>query len=232
MGAVLRFGDNSSTGPQARFPVSPYFVHNHRASSTTPFATWTCFGGPSDFSIILEAGTMYRTILLFFAACAFADNAGHAVFTMRERLATWGAKERCPDGTLAKDRSYSKLAIYVGGEAEERTWVVPACTDPEHCCDWKPLAASKLRKFRIPPAEYHQFDQLLSDPNVARLTSFLNAGPGVGDYEIEIHRAAGVQRISGVSLMPDHIELRRDSTLLRLICGAKQIAGTTRRAGA
>lgn len=170
---------------------------------------------------------MYTTILLFFAACVFADNAGHAVFTMRERPATREA-QRCPDGTLGSDRSYSELTIYVGGEAEERTWAVPACTDPKHCCDWKPLTASKLRKSKIPPAEYHQFEQLLSDPNVARLTDFMNAGPGVGDYEIEVRRASGVQRISVVSLMPDHTELRHDSTLLRLICGAKQIAeGTT-----
>jgi hypothetical protein len=53
----------------------------------------------------------------------------------------------------------------------------------------------------------------------------MNSGPGVGDYEIEIYRASWIQRISVVALMPEHIELRRDPTLLRIICAAKHIAG-------
>ena len=60
------------------------------------------------------------------------------------------------------------------------------------------------------------------------LRDFLNAGGGVGDYDIEIHRSSGVQRIPIVSLMPEHDELKRDPTLLQVICEAKRIAGDKR----
>ena len=57
---------------------------------------------------------------------------------------------------------------------------------------------------------------------------FMNAGPGVGDYEIEIHRVSGIQTIGVISLSPNHFQLQQDPTLLQLICAAKAIAGDKR----
>jgi len=169
--------------------------------------------------------SLARALLLAgLAAVAAADSVGKVVFTIRERLATW-AKEQCPAGTLAKDLSFSELRIFDGGDAEERTWNIAACGNPANARDWTPPSGSKLRKFRVTSAEYQRFRQFLDDPNVVRLTSFLNAGPGVGDYELAVYRVSGTQRIPVMALMPDHVDLRRDPTLLRLICGAKRIAG-------
>jgi hypothetical protein len=58
----------------------------------------------------------------------------------------------------------------------------------------------------------------------------MNAGFGVGDYDIEIHRTSGVQKIPVVSFLPEHDSLKRDNTLLRVICEAKEIAGDKRTA--
>jgi hypothetical protein len=61
----------------------------------------------------------------------------------------------------------------------------------------------------------------LDRPEVKAVGDFMNAGPGVGDYEIEIHRTSGMQRIHVFSFVPE----QRDRSVLRMICEAKQIAG-------
>jgi hypothetical protein len=135
-----------------------------------------------------------------------ADTRDKPLFIMRERLSTW-AKRPCPLGTLVKDLSLSELTIFIGGDAEQHTWHIPACTDPSRAWDWKPPVGNDVRKRRIGSSDYQRFRKFLDDPNVTALTSFLNAGPGIGDYEIEIHRASGVQQVSVGSLAPDHVEL-------------------------
>jgi hypothetical protein len=157
-------------------------------------------------------------LLLSLAAVVSADQ---ALFVMRERLTTW-SEQPCPTGTLGRNLSYTELRVVEDGTAEVRTWRVPACTNPPR--DWTRAPGSKRRTLRISRADYDRFRELLAGPNVQRLTSFHNAGPGVGDYELQIARVSGTQRISIVSLMPEHDELRRDPTLLRLICEAKHFA--------
>jgi hypothetical protein len=66
-----------------------------------------------------------------------------------------------------------------------------------------------------------QLKVFLDGPEVKAIGDFLNAGPGVGDYEIEIYRASVVQRVPVFSFVP----AQRDKALLRLICEAKQMAG-------
>jgi len=150
-------------------------------------------------------------------------SADDPLFAIRERLTTW-KQQQCPSGVPAKDVSYSELRVFASEQGEERTWRVAGCSATD-LRNWKaPAAGSKLRKFRLSGSEYQRLKALLNSPNVIGLSSFMNAGPGVGDYEVEIYRASGVQRISVVALMPEHVELRRDPTLLHLICAAKQIA--------
>jgi hypothetical protein len=147
---------------------------------------------------------------------------------IRERLTTW-KQQQCPAGVSRINVSYSELRVFVTEQAEERTWRVSGCSSAPDPRDWTVPAGSKLRKFRLAPSEYQRFKALLETPNVNGLSSFMNAGPGVADYEIEIYRASGVQRISVVALMPEHVELRRDPTLLRLICAAKQLGALPQR---
>ena len=162
-------------------------------------------------------------LLAAFTSFEVVDAADNPLFTIRERLTTW-KQEQCPSGTLGKDVSYSELRVFADAQAEQHTWRAAGCTGATDSRDWKPPAGSKLRKFRLAPPEYQRLRALLDSPSVNSLSSFMNAGPGVGDYEVEIDRPSGLQRISVVALMPEHVELRRDPTLLRLICAAKQIA--------
>jgi hypothetical protein len=143
---------------------------------------------------------------------------------LRERLSTW-SEQRCSSGMLARDVSYLELRVYVGEQGEERTWHVAGCGRAPEPRDWKPPAGSALRRFGVASADYRRLKTLLDSPSGNSVSPFMNSGPGVGDYEIEIYRASGIQRISVVALMPEHIELRRDPTLLRIICAAKHIAG-------
>jgi hypothetical protein len=77
----------------------------------------------------------------------------------------------------------------------------------------------------LPLATLDQLKRFLDNPEVKSLVGFMNAGFGVGDYDIEIHRTSGVQKIPVVSFLPEHDSLKRDNTLLRVICEAKVIAG-------
>jgi hypothetical protein len=53
--------------------------------------------------------------------------------------------------------------------------------------------------------------------------SFMNAGPGVGDFKIAIARPAGLQNVDVLSLMPDHVQLVKYPALIHLICKAKDM---------
>jgi hypothetical protein len=115
--------------------------------------------------------------------------------------------------------------VFSDGQAKEVIWSVPPCSPPELASEWKAPAASKDRRFALPAGGLDQLRGFLDRPEVESLTDFMNAGPGVGDYDIEIYRPSRMQRIQVLSLMPNHYELKRDPTLLRVICKSKQIAG-------
>ena len=166
-------------------------------------------------------------LLAVLAVCGSADTVGKPWFTVRERLENW-AKGSCPAGTLGVELSYSELIVFDDGKATQVSWEVPACSYPTRAWEWTPPASSKMRRFSLPTSDIDRLRKLLDSPNVKGLTMFLNAGPGVGDYEIEIARASGVQKIPVVSLPPDHYELRRDPALLHVICRAKELAGGER----
>jgi hypothetical protein len=149
------------------------------------------------------------------------------LLTVRERLKTIDALN-CHAGLVGYGLSYSELTVFNDGQVEKVNWSVPPCSDPVLAWEWKVPVGSKDRRFMLPPGAFKQLQSFLDRPEVKDLRDFLNAGPGVGDYDIEIHRVAGVQRVPVVSLMPSHYSLRQDPTLLRLICRAKEIGGDER----
>jgi hypothetical protein len=59
--------------------------------------------------------------------------------------------------------------------------------------------------------------------DVKEISSFMNAGPGVGDFKIAIARPAGIQNIDALSLLPDHDQLVKHPALIHLICRAKDM---------
>ena len=167
------------------------------------------------------------TLLVVFAVCGLADTVGKPWFTVRERLWNW-AKVSCPAGTVDKEWSYSELIVSDDRNVTQVSWAVPACSDPARFREWTPPAARKLRRFSLPSVDIDGLRKLLDSPNVEGLTMFMNAGPGVGDYQIEIARASGVQKISAVSLSPSSHTIGRGLALLRVICRAKEITGDER----
>ena len=160
-----------------------------------------------------------------FHHCAFAQS--NPLFVVRERLRQ-PTGTFCPVGRLVVGLSYSELIVSSDGQVQHAAWRVPACSDPTHAWDWAAPAGSKVRRFSLSPVVFDQLKGFLDRAEVKAVRDFLNAGPGVGDYEIEIRHASGMQRIPVVSLMPEHNELKRDPTLLLLICEAKEIGGDER----
>lgn len=160
-----------------------------------------------------------------FHHCAFAQS--NPLFVVRERLLQ-PTGTFCPEGRIVVGLSYSEITVSNGGQVQHAAWTVPACSDPAHAREWAAPAGNKVRRFSLPPVVLDQLKGFLDSAEVRTVRDFLNAGPGVGDYEIEIHRASGTQRIPVVSLMPEHDELKRDPTLLLLICKAKEIGGDER----
>jgi hypothetical protein len=159
------------------------------------------------------------------------ESVPNPLLTVRERLKTIGTLN-CHVGLvgygLSCGLSYSELTVFSDGQVQKVNWSVPPCSDPVLASEWKAPVSSKARRFMLPQGALKQLQSFLDRPEVKDLRDFLNAGSGVGDYEIEIHRASGVQRVPVFSLMPSHYSLKQDPTLLRVICRAKEIGGDER----
>ena len=150
--------------------------------------------------------------------CAFAQS--NPMFAVRERMRQEVGTTICPVGQLVVGLSYSELTVSSDGHVQHAVWTVPACSDPAHAWDWAAPAGTRVRRFSLRPVVLNQLKAFLDRPEVKAIGNFLNAGPGVADYEIEIHRVPGIQRIPVFSFVPSE----RENALLRLICEAKQIA--------
>ena|SRR5258708_834984 len=173
------------------------------------------------------ASLLRKTAVLALATCAFSGSVSSPLFRVRERQIKPG-NATCPVGLLVVNLSYSELTVFSDRHVAQVSWVVPACSKPANDRGWNPPASSKVRRFTLLPADYEGLQRFLDGPEVMALTSFMNAGYGGGDYEIEIRRPSGLQTVSVVSLLPNHVELQRNPTLLRVICRAKDIAGDER----
>jgi hypothetical protein len=143
---------------------------------------------------------------------------------VRERLTTIGTLN-CREGFVHHGFSYSELTVFSDGQVQKVNWSVPPCSDPASASEWKAPVGSNARRFVLPQGALEQLQSFLDRPEVRDLRDFMNAGFGVGDYDIEIHRASGVQKIPVLSLMPSHYSLKQNPTLLRVICRAKEIGG-------
>jgi hypothetical protein len=130
------------------------------------------------------------------------------------------------EGKLSVSLSLSTITFFDDGEVTQLAWTVPACSDPAKAWVWTPPAGTRVRRSKLQAGDSAVLQRFLDLPEVKALTDFMNAGPGVGDYQIEIHRASGIQKISVLSLMPEHDQLRHDPTLLRVICRGKEMRGS------
>ena len=152
----------------------------------------------------------------------------HPLLVVRERVHPLIGSLNCQQGLVGYSISYSVITVFTDGKGTNVVWSVPPCSDPARADDWTAPADGKARNFALSQSALAQLRSFLDRPEVGQLRDFMNAGAGVGDYDIEIRRASGVQRIPVISLMPEHDQLKRDPTLLRLICEAKEIGGDKR----
>ena len=79
--------------------------------------------------------------------------------------------------------------------------------------------------------EIEHLKAFLDRPDVKGIGSFMNAGPGVGDFKIAIARASGTQNIEVLSLMPNHVQLVKYAALIHLVCQAKDMARISSKSG-
>ena len=156
------------------------------------------------------------------------EGARHPLFVVRERVHPLIGSLNCPQGQVVYGISYSVITAFTDGKGTNVVWSIPPCSDPARARDWTAPADGKAQNFALSQSALAQLRSFLDRPEVKQLRDFMNAGGGVGDYDIEIYRASGVQRIPIMSLMPEHDELKRDPTLLQLICKAKEIGGDER----
>jgi hypothetical protein len=144
----------------------------------------------------------------------------------RQRLETTATN--CRAGLIGDAFSYSEITVFDNGQVRNVNWSIPPCSDPAQAIAWKTPASGKTRQFMMQSGALEPLRSFLDLPEVKALRDFMNAGFGVGDYEIEIRRTSGVQRVPVLSLMPSHYSLKQDPTLLRVICVAKNIGGDER----
>lgn len=175
--------------------------------------------------VVASIASFSNTAFLGVAQNKSQETARQPLFIVRERIHPLIGSLNCPQGRVPYGLSYSVITVFTDGKAANEFWKVPPCSDPARAAGWNAPAEVKTREFTLSTDSLAHLRTFLGRPEVERLKDFLNAGPGVGDHEIEIRRSSGVQRIPVVSLMPEHDELKRDPTLLQLICEAKEIAG-------
>lgn len=134
----------------------------------------------------------------------------------------------CMEGRVHHGFSYSVITVFTNGKGTNVAWDVPPCSEPARAIGWTVPAYGKTQNFALSQSTLAQLRNFLDSPEVARLRDSMSATTGVGDYDIEIQHASGAQRIPVMGLGPHSDELKRDPTLLLLICKAKEIAGDER----
>jgi hypothetical protein len=168
---------------------------------------------------------------LFLAVCA-SGSTGRPMLIVSERTQRASMGTLNCEGKLSVSRSLSSITFFDDGEVTKLAWTAPACSDPAKAWVWTPPAGTRVRRSKLQAGDRDVLQRFLDLPEVKALTDFMNEGPGVGDYQIEIQRASGIQKISVRSLMPEHDQLRHDRTLLRVIGRAKEMGVASALVGA
>ena len=79
-------------------------------------------------------------------------------------------------------------------------------------------------EYKLSDTEMNSLRELLDNTAVRSAQPFYNAAPIADNFDIEITRASGVQRLPILAFMPGHVELRQHPALLYLVCKSKELA--------
>ena len=171
-------------------------------------------------------------------AGADAFSQARPLFTQHERQSNGTARpnSRCSPEPNETAVTYSDVTVFDNREVVYRTSTAVACLgdvgDPPFARRWEaPSSAADVFRTTLSAQELEQFRIFLDRVDVRGIRSFMNAGPGVGDFKITIARPAGTHTIDVTSLSPAHMQLVDDPTLIHVICRAKEMARRASRSG-
>lgn len=160
------------------------------------------------------------------------------LFTQHERQSHAAARPNplCRPEPYETPITYSDLTVFDSREVVYQISTVAPCLgqggDPPLALRWEaPSGPTAVFRYRLSTPEFEQFRIFLDRADVRGIQSFMNAGPGVGDFKVTIARPAGTQDIEVVSLSPNHVRLVDDPSLIHLICRAKELARIASRSG-
>jgi hypothetical protein len=160
------------------------------------------------------------------------------LFTQQERQSRADARPNplCKPEPYETAISYSELTVFDSREIVYQTSTVARCLgqvgDPPLAHRWEaPGGTAAVFRSTLSAPEFEQFRLFLDRADVRALQSFMNAGPGVGDFRVAITRSGGTQNIEVLSLSPNHVQLVADPSLIHLICKAKEMARMASRSG-
>jgi hypothetical protein len=168
---------------------------------------------------------------------ADASSQPRPLFTQRERQSPAAARPnpRCKPEPYETPITYSELTVFESREVVFQSSTVVPCLgevgDPPFAGRWAPSGTASVFRHTLSVPEFEQFKAFLDRADVQGLQSFMNAGPGVGDFKIAIARPGGPQTIDVASLSPDHFQRVRDPSLIHLVCKAKEMARMASRSG-
>jgi hypothetical protein len=174
------------------------------------------------------------TALLLYLAGAFfpvlAATPHRSLWIVNERHHQRGIKDAScvPGGAALNTSTFSQLSVFddrqVTFEVASHTSCPDAPADPQWGWRWEvPEIKKKIFRYKLPAEDFDKLKTFLEAAEVKGLNDFMNAGPGVGDFRVTVNRPAETQTITVLSLMPKHYSLRKDPTLLRVICTAKSL---------
>jgi hypothetical protein len=132
--------------------------------------------------------------------------------------------------------TYSELTVFESREVVYHVSTVVPClgqvVDPPWGLRWDTPGGTKAAfRYRLSLPDFEQLKTFLDRADVKAIDSFMNAGPGVGDFKIAITRPSGTQNIEVLSLMPNHDQLVKNPALIHLVCRAKDIARISSKSG-
>ena len=153
------------------------------------------------------------------------------LFTQHERQSHAAARPNplCRLEPYETPITYSELTVFDSREIVYQISTVVPClgqvANPPLAHRWEaPSGTAAVFRSTLSAPEFEQFKIFLNRADVRGIQSFMNAGPGVGDFKVAITRPAGTQNIEVVSLSPNHFQLVDDPSLIHLICKAKEMA--------
>jgi hypothetical protein len=181
------------------------------------------------FSLVMAGGAFLR--------CTDAFPQARPLFTQHERQSPTSVRPNplCRPEPYERTITYSEVTVFDSREVVYRISTEVPCLgqrvdDPPLARRWEaPSGTAAVFRYTLSALEFEDFKAFLDRADVQGIRSFMNAGPGVGDFNLAIARPAGTQNIDVLSLSPTHFQLVDDPALIHVICKAKEMAGRSSR---